>query len=711
MVNVWGCGIDKNGGYCDYPQLKKRNLVAQGWSAIGDLSKISGKPTNEIIDSLKIISAGKSVPEYMLNSKNEPVDGRSPIYKAFKALLSNDGIKKGDLIIGYEGHEAKGICVIPSGASYKFDDGNGEYKYAHCFGPVKWIDWEVFTTESAPHPGYAPGIFPSSDPQRIIELWQRFMAMTDLNKILKTIPQIILHGPPGTGKTYRAKQMVKPSVGFAEQKINSHTVVRSDSNSLIQMENYKFYPKTEGGFRELYGIWHEFKADWSIERLKAMKLEDYTGLLKTRGTLPPAFHYVLERGDVKTLGQVFTGGQRNFAIYEYSTPPDHDKCNMDIKFAWLRTLGKDRNEAFQTVRNCIVKIATMAVNHSKLSEIVGDSDVIRVFGKKNHFVHKIISLYQDEDKPIMAHIFSPDALQYYLKNYCNLICEHDYVLLQQEVLKLKPHDMKIIEYTALIWENYPHREKKIESVSQEIEADDSDEIHEFEQESRPVHSEFVQFHPSYNYEDFVRGIKAETENNQIKYKEVDKIFSKMCKTAGDDPDSDYYLIIDEINRANVATVLGELLYALEYRDEPVTTTYASDDGDKSLTVPNNLYIIGTMNSSDRSIGHIDYAVRRRFAFIPCLPDRTVISDNNLGGVKDSSLEFFDLVAELFTTILSKDYHKEDVQIGHTYFLAKTAEELQVKMQYQVVPLLKEYLRDGILTDNGKVNDVIKKIAP
>ena len=220
----------------------------------------------------------------------------------------------------------------------------------------------------------------------------------------------------------------------------------------------------------------------------------------------------------------------------------------------------------------------------------------------------------------------------------------------------------------------------------------------------------IQFHPSYNYEDFVRGIKAETHDGQIEYKEVNRVFAQICKRAGDDPKNDYYLIIDEINRANVATVLGELLYALEYRGEPVTTTYAGGDDGKQLTVPQNLRIIGTMNTADRSIGHIDYAVRRRFAFVPCPPERGIIEKTNSAEVNNKALGYFDSVAKLFDKPnLSHDYHKDDVQIGHTYFLAKSAEELQVKMQYQVAPLLREYLRDGILTDSSKVETAIREI--
>src|SRR5690606_7139407 len=86
----------------------------------------------------------------------------------------------------------------------------------------------------------------------------------------------------------------------------------------------------------------------------------------------------------------------------------------------------------------------------------------------------------------------------------------------------------------------------------------------------------------------------------------------------------YVLIIDEINRANLPAVLGELIYALEYRGEGVDSMYDLD-GDTSIILPPNLYIIGTMNTADRSVGHIDYAIRRRFAFVEVLPSAEVIN--------------------------------------------------------------------------------------
>ncbi len=217
--------------------------------------------------------------------------------------------------------------------------------------------------------------------------------------------------------------------------------------------------------------------------------------------------------------------------------------------------------------------------------------------------------------------------------------------------------------------------------------------------------EIVQFHSSYNYEDFVRGIMVTTEKDQVKYEVKDRIFVQMCREAGKNKDKPFILIIDEINRANLAAVLGELIYALEYRGEKVRLPY----GDDPLEIPPNLYIIGTMNTADRSIGHIDYAVRRRFAFVQVLSDEEIVKryyeDEEL---KKVALRLFGTIEKLFNEkdgCLSPDYHKEDIQPGHSYFLAKSIDELAFKFAYQVWPLLKEYCKDGVLlceSENCKI---------
>ncbi len=233
----------------------------------------------------------------------------------------------------------------------------------------------------------------------------------------------------------------------------------------------------------------------------------------------------------------------------------------------------------------------------------------------------------------------------------------------------------------------------------------------------------IQFHPSYSYEDFVRGIVATTtkDGKGVKYETQNKILATMAKKAKDALGDEYYqkdtpnerkkeilteadkyiLIIDEINRANLSSVLGELIYALEYRDEAVESMY-DIDGSREITLPSNLYIIGTMNTADRSIGHIDYAIRRRFAFETILPQKDNI---NL----DEGKKLFEKVENIFSKNLSPEFEKSKVMLGHSYFIADDEEELKNKLEYQVKPLLMEYLSDGVLIDSEEIKEIIKNL--
>jgi hypothetical protein len=171
----------------------------------------------------------------------------------------------------------------------------------------------------------------------------------------------------------------------------------------------------------------------------------------------------------------------------------------------------------------------------------------------------------------------------------------------------------------------------------------------------------------------------------------------------------YVLVIDEINRANLPAVLGELINALEYRGEKINCMYAID-GDDSLVLPPNLYIIGTMNTADRSVGLIDYAIRRRFAFVDILPK--VLSESEASGFH---IDLFKEVSSLFiqniddyianescklipSEYLSDEFRPEDVWIGHSYFIMQDKEGKDIsniRLKYEIIPIIKEYTKDGI----------------
>jgi 5-methylcytosine-specific restriction protein B len=234
----------------------------------------------------------------------------------------------------------------------------------------------------------------------------------------------------------------------------------------------------------------------------------------------------------------------------------------------------------------------------------------------------------------------------------------------------------------------------------------------------------IQFHPAYTYEDFVRGITADTNNKgQVEYKVENKTLAEFAQKALDNQAINYVLIIDEINRANLPSVLGELIYALEYRYDPdkpkenvvesmysLKQTGVEDSRDRLLRLPNNLFIIGTMNTADRSVGHIDYAIKRRFAFVEVLPTDTaideVISDIDLNR---KAKELFAAVSNLFNEeksvgkpiYLQSDFKAKDVQLGHSYFLAKSLSELIMKLEFEIKPILFEYIKDGVLSQEAE----------
>jgi hypothetical protein len=229
-------------------------------------------------------------------------------------------------------------------------------------------------------------------------------------------------------------------------------------------------------------------------------------------------------------------------------------------------------------------------------------------------------------------------------------------------------------------------------------------------------NKIIQFHPSYSYEDFVRGITVQSKGEGIEYVTVNKMLGKLAKTAADNPTLDYTLIIDEINRANLPSVLGELIYALEYRGKFVESMYAVE-GDASISIPKNLFIIGTMNTADRSVGHIDYAIKRRFAFVDVLPDEAPI--NNV-----RSKELFKEVSKLFVGLkdgkrvnsnyMAPDFNFKDIQLGHSYFILEKGDdsaqlkELKMRLEFEVIPILNEYVKDGLLLETAKAE--INRIA-
>ena len=161
------------------------------------------------------------------------------------------------------------------------------------------------------------------------------------------------------------------------------------------------------------------------------------------------------------------------------------------------------------------------------------------------------------------------------------------------------------------------------------------------------------------------------------------------------------LIIDEINRGNVAKIFGELITLLEIdkregSEHPIQVTLPYSK--ELFSVPKNLYIIGTMNTTDRSTGTIDYALRRRFAFVTLESDMSVIEKhyNTKPTLKSQALALFKNIKEFIRKKQCGDLGIDDLMVGHSYFMSDSEEELKDKMEYEVLPLIAEYINDGIL---------------
>lgn len=205
--------------------------------------------------------------------------------------------------------------------------------------------------------------------------------------------------------------------------------------------------------------------------------------------------------------------------------------------------------------------------------------------------------------------------------------------------------------------------------------------------------EMVQFHQNYSYEDFIMGYKPDGEG----FKLTNGIFYRFCQKAANDPSKEYFFIIDEINRGNMSKIFGELLMLIEadYRGKSATLAYNG----MSFSVPENLYIIGMMNTADRSLAMIDYALRRRFSFYTIEPG--FLSDGFIRYQKGLANDTFDLliekVRELNKQIMTDNSLGAGFRIGHSYFCGQkkcTEDWLKDIVHYDLIPTLQEYWFDN-----------------
>ena len=246
--------------------------------------------------------------------------------------------------------------------------------------------------------------------------------------------------------------------------------------------------------------------------------------------------------------------------------------------------------------------------------------------------------------------------------------------------------------------------------------------------------ELVQFHPNYAYEDFIGGIAPKVTGNTLAYTLKEGVFKRFCDEANKHTDNKKFIfIIDEINRADLSSVFGELLYALEKRGQGVSIPNFTEN-DYKFVIPPNVYLIGTMNNVDKSLVSFDLALRRRFSFVKMMPEMSVldtmltgysIGGNETNSVEENNLDSYRKRCEQLNERISAPQTlglNENYQIGQAYFmkikdfLTKiedkgkvmiTTLELEKLWEYHLLPLIEEYL--GARADEEGIKNELKNI--
>jgi len=224
------------------------------------------------------------------------------------------------------------------------------------------------------------------------------------------------------------------------------------------------------------------------------------------------------------------------------------------------------------------------------------------------------------------------------------------------------------------------------------------------------HGMTVQFHPAVTYEDFVVGLSPDPSASGLKF---DVRRGWLTQAVAEARNGRFLLVIDEVNRADLGKVLGEAIYLFEAGEVGGDHSRQVElpheiDGRRTLEIPDGLYVLGTMNTADRSIASLDLAIRRRFAFVPIWPDQSVVDEHST----PDGRAIFDRLTDVFVDHAPVD--ALDLLPGHAYFLAEDEGEMRERLRYELLPLIDEYLREGYLgpatTELYAARDQIEDLA-
>lgn len=467
--------------------------------------------------------------------------------------------------------------------------------------------------------------------------------------------------------------------------------------------------------------YQSFQHEFPIDTLKDMPLDKYTNLNRK-----DSFCYWLERV-THDLGSIQGGSSFKFGIYRSKKPPkDLKGTKHDAKYFWNESLGDTPGQAYKKVLDNIVKIANYARMgyFDKIDTIETVWPVVRWKIAFLYSQEKLLPIYKKEMLvPIARQLGMPNAKEaetYKLYDYIldkkgnkNLYEFYDELLkMYNNIHNQKPTNIKqayakyaksdFLSEVFMDENTYDHL-RSLLKYKKNLILQGAPGVGKTFCAKRLAYSilgekddsrvEMVQFHQNYSYEDFIMGYRPDGDGFTLK----EGIFYKFCKKAQEDTDKQpYFFIVDEINRGNLSKIFGELLMLIEkdYRDTSIKLAY----NDEPFAVPSNLYIIGMMNTADRSLAMIDYALRRRFSFFTMKP-----AFNTEGFKKyqqkvnnDVFNKVIDGVIKLNDIIRKDASLGEGFCIGHSYFCDGdlTTERLKAIIEYDIKPMLREYWFDN-----------------
>lgn len=341
----------------------------------------------------------------------------------------------------------------------------------------------------------------------------------------------------------------------------------------------------------------------------------------------------------------------------------------------------------------------------KIKEIFDEKEYSKIFGTMSCLIEK--NLTYEEAKKVMAQGDNIDV--------------EDEIDMDNSVVELKncldvirtPRTNKIHPINFIVY-GAPGTGKTYSMIEYALAIVDNMSVEEFREKNSDRKSNvarykklvkmgqvvFTTFHQNYGYEEFIQGLRPDKDSETMAFKVVDGVFKSIADRALNDlKGNNYVIIIDEINRANISKVFGELITLIEEdkRWGELNETSAMLQSGDSFAVPNNLYIVGTMNSADKSISLIDAALRRRFDFIEQKPNSNLVSDSVLK-----------TVLETINLCLVDELDSTDLLVGHSYFMNKSEDDLCNILNNNIIPLLYEYFYDNRKKVANILNEAIKK---